>query len=277
MTFNNYIGLGVAGNFAGHLEQAGEAADFLQVQTVEAVAPKAIFPFYVPSQTLTETEAFLATYPLSSDTIVFPNDADNLQIEPEVALICNITYQDNQVVSLTPTHFGAYNDCSIRRPNARKICEKKNWGAHSKGISTTLIALDKFEQGGNLDHFNIASFHKRGGKLNAYGEDSPAITYSYFHQKLLNWIVDKMNNQPDQGPMNHIAELLKQANYPTKAVISIGATRYTEFGEHNFLQVGDTSIVVVYNAQKYRYSQIVEMAEKEQFGEDISALVQSVV
>lgn len=274
----NFIGLGVAGNFAGHLEQAGEAADFLQVKTEEAIQPKAIFPFYVPSETLSSTEQFLSTYPLSHDTISFPQDADNLQIEPEVALICEIHYQDGQVNKLKPSHFAAYNDCSIRRPNARKICEKKNWGENSKGISATQIALDKFEQGGVLDNYHIACFHKRNGVLNTYGEDSPAASYSYFHQKLLNWIIDKMNHQPDQGPMNHIAELIKQSHQPSHTIISIGATRYTPFGETNFLQVGDTSIVVVYDATKYTHDQIVEMAEKEAFSEaGISALVQKVV
>ena len=274
----NFIGLGVAGNFAGHLEQAGEAADFLQVKTEEAIQPKAIFPFYVPSERLSSTEQFLSTYPLSHDTIAFPQDADNLQIEPEVALICEIHYQDGQVSKLKPTHFAAYNDCSIRRPNARKICEKKNWGENSKGISATQIALDKFEQGGVLDNYHIACFHKRNGVLNTYGEDSPAASYSYFHQKLLNWIIDKMNHQPDQGPMNHIAELIKQSHQPAHAIISIGATRYTPFGETNFLQVGDTSIVVVYDATKYTHDQIVEMAQKEAFSEaGISALVQKVV
>ena len=273
-----FIGLGVAGNFAGHLEQAGEAADFLQVKTEEAIQPKAIFPFYVPSETLSSTEQFLSTYPLSHDTISFPQDADNLQIEPEVALICEIHYQDGQVNKLKPTHFAAYNDCSIRRPNARKICEKKNWGENSKGISATQIALDKFEQGGVLDNYHIACFHKRNGVLNTYGEDSPAASYSYFHQKLLNWIIDKMNHQPDQGPMNHIAELIKQSHQPAHAIISIGATCYTPFGKTNFLQVGDTSIVVVYDATKYTHDQIVEMAEKEAFSEaGISALVQKVV
>ena len=86
---NTFIGLGVAGNFAGHLEQAGEAADFLQVKTVEAVQPKAIFPFYVPSENLSGYQ-FLSTYPLYHTEIRFPNDADNLQIEPEIALICEI-------------------------------------------------------------------------------------------------------------------------------------------------------------------------------------------
>ncbi|MBF0785408.1 hypothetical protein E4T80_08045 [Muribacter muris] len=271
-----FIGLGVAGNFAGHLEQAGEAADFLQVKTIEAVQPKAIFPFYVPSEQLGDYQ-FLSTYPLSNEEIRFPNDADNLQIEPEIALICDIQYENQQVIALKPTHFAAYNDCSIRRPNARKICEKKNWGEKSKGISPTWITLDQFTAGGILDDYHIACFHKRNGVLNEYGIDSPAVGYSYFHQKLLDWIVDRMNNQQDEGPMNHIAAMLKQADYPTKAVISIGATRYTDFGEHNFLQIGDTSIVAVYNGKTYSHQQIVEMAEQEQFAADISALVQKVI
>ena len=56
---------------------------------------------------------------------------------------------------------------------------------------------------------------------------APLSVSSYFHQQLLDWIVDRMNNQPDDGPMNHIASLLEQANYPKQAIISIGATRYT--------------------------------------------------
>lgn len=276
MNFEQMIGFGVAGNFAGHLEQAGEAADFVNVKTSETLQPKAIFPFYIPSQQLSADTQFLSVYPLSNDTIRFPQDADNLQIEPEVALICDIHYQNNQVVGLTPTHFAAYNDCSIRRPNARKICEKKNWGSQSKGISATLIPLDKFAQGGNLDDYRIACFHKRNDQLNEYGIDSATVGYSYFHQKLLDWIIERMNHQPDQDPMNNIAELLSAANYPSQAIISIGATRYTAFGEHNFLQIGDTSMVVVYNGKKYNHQQIIAMAEQQQFAEDISALIQAV-
>ena len=41
------IGFGIAGNFALHLEQAGEADDFALVKTDDEYAPKGIFPFYV--------------------------------------------------------------------------------------------------------------------------------------------------------------------------------------------------------------------------------------
>ena len=134
MTYSSVIGLGVAGNFAGHLEQAGEARDFAAVTVKEAIAPKAIFPFYLPEHSRT----FLGTYPLSHREIRFPQGADNLQIEPEVGLLCDIEYRDGRVVGLTPRAFGAYNDCSIRREGARKISEKKNWGPASKGVAPEL-------------------------------------------------------------------------------------------------------------------------------------------
>lgn len=275
MQHTHFIGLGVAGNFAGHLEQAGEAADFAKVKTEHASQPKAIFPFYVPNAQ--GDYAFLSTYPISSCEITFPNDADNLQIEPEVALRCRLEYAEGKVIRIIPTHFAAYNDCSIRRPNARKICEKKNWGAASKGLAQEWIPLDHLNVGGKLDRYRIACFHWREGVLSEYGVDSPVSGYSYFHQQLLDWILLKMNVQPDEGPMNNIAELLAQADYPETAVISIGATRYTEFGEKNFLKVGDRSIVVLYDGSRYHAEQIKQMAQSGQFAEDISALVQTVV
>ena len=53
----NVPGIGVAGNFAGHLEQAGEAENFRGVKTAESTAPKAIFPFYIPGNS-----TFLGTF-----------------------------------------------------------------------------------------------------------------------------------------------------------------------------------------------------------------------
>ena len=75
----NWFGFGVAGNFAGHLEQAGEAVDFVNV-TSEGTAPKGIFPWYAPG-----AQSFLGEFPLSNDAIQLPAESDgplNLQIEP---------------------------------------------------------------------------------------------------------------------------------------------------------------------------------------------------
>jgi hypothetical protein len=49
MNLNNYIGFGVAGNFANHLVQAGEAADFVNVKVDDENAPKGIFSVYLPN------------------------------------------------------------------------------------------------------------------------------------------------------------------------------------------------------------------------------------
>jgi hypothetical protein len=40
---------------------------------------------------------------------------------------------------------------------------------------------------------------------------------------------------------------LKDCNYPTEAIISIGATAYAEFGEKNYLQSGDEIYVIAYD------------------------------
>jgi hypothetical protein len=273
MAYRSVIGLGVAGNFAGHLEQAGEARDFVAVTVKEAIAPKAIFPFYLPNG----AGGFLATYPLSHEAIRFPQGADHLQIEPEVGLLCNITYAGGRVVGLTPLAFGAYNDCSIRKEGARKISEKKNWGGASKGIAATLLPLDHLQAGGVLDGYRIASFLIRDGQVHAYGIDSAVVDYSYFHQTLLDWIIEKMNEQVDEGPAEDIAALLQAAGYPAQALISIGATRYTPFGESNFLNVGDTSVVVLYPADRYDGATIAQrVADGELEGDGLSVLVQQV-
>ncbi len=274
MTYSSVIGLGVAGNFAGHLEQAGEARDFAAVTVKEAIAPKAIFPFYLPEHSRT----FLGTYPLSHREIRFPQGADNLQIEPEVGLLCDIEYRDGRVVGLTPRAFGAYNDCSIRREGARKISEKKNWGPASKGVAPELLPLDHLQPGGVLDGYRIASFLLRDGQCHAYGLDSAVVDYSYFHQTLLDWIIEKMNEQQDAGPAEDIAALLAESGYPAQALISIGATRYTPFGESNFLQVGDRSVVVLYPAARYDAATIAQgVASGELQGEGLSVLVQQVI
>ncbi|MBL4829455.1 MAG: hypothetical protein JKY55_06170 [Aliivibrio sp.] len=274
---SNTIAFGVAGNFAGHLEQAGEANDFLQIEVAEESQPKAIFPIYVPNN-----DTFLSTYPLSYDAITPPNDADNLQIEPEVALVCNLVYKDGEVVDIVPKSFSAFNDCSIRKPSAIKISEKKNWGAKSKGISRQQIAISDLNEGGFIDRFHIASFHIRDNKVNAYGLDSPVTEYNYFHQKFLDWVKDRINNQKDIGPTENIAELIKTADYPSNVIISVGATRYTEFGETTFLKSGDTSIVMLYNSEFYSASDISDLVTSgkilsdEFAAENMSLLIQHV-
>lgn len=243
MDFKEIVGLGIAGNFALHLDQAGEAEDFKNVEVEDENAPKGIFPFYLPNT----DKGQLSVYPLSSDTQALHGLDENIQAEPEVALLCELSYEGDQVIGINPTHFGAYNDCSIRRKGAAKISEKKNWGADTKGISSQMIALDTFEEGGMLDHWRICSFVKREGNVFRYGEDVEISGYSYFYAQLITWIQDKLNTQKEHGPLEDINAYLKACGHPKQMLISIGATRYTSYGETTFLQAGDEVYVILYD------------------------------
>ncbi len=269
---------GVAGNFTGHLEQAGEAVDFTKVKTAEANAPKALFPTYIPVESAGNVPAYLTVYPFDEYRIIFPKGEQKLQIEPECAIVCKAKWQDGRLVDLMPFLFGASNDCSIRKRGAKKISEKKNWGPSSKGFATNQLKIDSFAQGGILDRYRIASFLIRDGIAHAYGEDSAVRDYSYFYAKLINWCLDRVNNQQCEGPAEKIGDYLKAAGYPEILMISVGATRYTDFGEHNFLKNGDRSIVVVYPEDVYSKEEIVKRAQNDNLEEDdISVLNQEVV
>lgn len=271
---------GVAGNFTGHLEQAGEAVDFTNVKTKEAKAPKAVFPTFIPNLKegdVAVTPRFLGVFPFNSNTIIFPHGEQKLQIEPECAIVCNITWKEGKVVALEPVVFGASNDCSIRKDGAKKISQKKNWGKASKGFSDNAIAIDSFDEKGILNRYRIASFLVRDGKVNPYGEDSAVRDYSYIYGTLIDWLIEKFNSQKDEGPAEPICEYLKESGYPEKVMVSVGATRYTEYGEKNFLQEGDLAVVVVYPEDKYSKEDIIKGVENNSLNDDaVSVLAQKV-
>lgn len=271
--YKNCLGLGIAGNFALHLEQAGEMEDFKDVITEDPNGPKGMFPFYIPG-----FENQLGIYPLSDNTVILPKDESlNVQAEPEVGLVCDITYVDGKVSAITPKQFGAYNDCSIRKEGAKKISEKKNWGPESKGLSSTLIDIDKFEDGSMLDHWRICSFLRSGDMMMRYGEDVELSGYSFFYEKLTEWMINQINSQVDHGPLEPLLDYIAKAGYPEKAVISIGATRYTPYGEKTFLKEGDEVIVIVYDNDLYCKNPIMMMAQNGELDiPGVSALVQKV-
>ncbi len=243
MQLEDTICLGVAGNFAHHLEQAGELKDFENVITAEPDAPKGIFPFYLPG-----SDSFLGLYSIGTDKLTLPDYEANAQVEPEIAVLFDIVYDDeNRVIDLIAQKFTTFNDCTIRKEGAKKISEKKSWGLNSKGIGDKWIAIDKFEEGGVMDNYHLCSFVEREGVLYPYGVDAPLLGYSYFYTKLKRWLIDKMNTQKDFGPLENISEHLKACHYPKQALISIGATAYAEFGENNYLKNGDEVYVIAYD------------------------------
>ena len=274
--YKKFLGLGIAGNFALHLEQAGELEDFKDIMTEDEAAPKGMFPFYLPH--LTSANAMLNTYPLSSSYIRLPKEDVNVQAEPEVGLICKLEYTAGKLSCITPTYFGAYNDCSIRAAGANKISDKKNWGEDSKGFSNTLFKIDKFEDGGIMDQYSIASFLRRSGKIYTYGENVKLSGYSYFYEKLTDWMLNQLISQEDFGPLEEIEKYILACDNPEQAIVSIGATRYTEFGEKTFLQAKDEVIVIVYNHDKIPHNQVMTSVKKNSYNNPLmSVLAQKVI
>ncbi len=246
MDLHDVICLGVAGNFAHHLKQAGEEKDFKDVVTDEVDTPKGIFPFYLPG-----SKSFLGLYSIGTDTLQLPNYVANAQVEPEIAILFDIYYDNaNKVIDLVAKKFTTFNDCTIRKEGAKKISQKKSWGSNSKGIGDKWIPIEKFEKGGVMDSYHLCSFVKRDGVLHPYGVDAPLLGYSYFYTKLKRWLIDKMNHQKEFGPLEDISMHLKECKYPKQALISIGATAYAEFGEKNYLKSGDEIYVIAYDKYK---------------------------
>ena len=88
----------------------------------------------------------------------------------------------------------------------------------------------------------------------------------------------KFNYQLDEGPAENIHSYLIEAGKPSRIMVSIGATRYTEFGETNFLRYGDHAVVVLYPESKYSFNEIVDIIENNrEASSDISILNQEIV
>ena len=65
--------------------------------------------------------------------------------------------------------------------------------------------------------------------------------------------------------------------FPEKILVSIGATRYTDFGEKNFLKKNDEAVVVLYPDSKYSEKEIIQKIKERDFSNpEISFLVQKI-
>ncbi len=289
---------GVAGNFAGHLEQAGELDSFRFLEKKRATNscadenaghsetdgrpvrtefPKGIFPTYFPSS-FKDAPSFLKVFPFSSEKIICPREERKIQMESECAVVFDVVWEDGKIKTLEGVRFGASNDCSIRKEGAVKISEKKNWGECSKGLSRNLIELSSFDEKSVLNGYRIASYLERSSELFEYGENSPVNSYSCMFKSLADWLVGQFNSQEDEGPLEDVLGYMKSGPVPSSIMVSIGATRYTDFGEKNFLRPGDASCVVLYPESKYSESQIRALVGKKDFSDaSLSVLYQKII
>lgn len=248
--------LGVAGNIAGHLEQAGEAAAFAQTPSV-ANRPKGLFATYLPGG---PHDHFLSLNPLSDAHIVLPVGQTQVQIEPELALVAKLRYgRDGRVTDLDLMGYCAYNDVSIRDPLATKISHKKNWGPNSKAFGNLIPVYDA--ESVLFQNLSIASYHRRDGQWHVYGVTTPVLNYTCFGSELVRWIVEQINVQDDQGQLENINALLDLSNSPEYVAIGCGATTYTPWGETQFLAAGDVAAVVVFDHRLWSEADLLSELE----------------
>ena len=71
-------------------------------------------------------------------------------------------------------------------------------------------------------------------------------------------MLQKFSHQHDEGPLENLKECLAEADHPTHALISIGATRYTDFGATHFLKPNDLAVVALYDTRHHTEKDIQE-------------------
>ena len=90
--------------------------------------------------------------------------------------------------------------------------------------------------------------------------------------------METFNSQADEGPAENIRLYLNCAGNPEKILVSVGATRYTEFGKTNFLKGRDQSLVFLFPSDKYKKEEILELIKTERpIPEDVSVLRQEII
>ncbi len=250
------FGIGIAGNFAGHLQQTGEANGLKG--DVDTQSPQALFPFYVSGA----SDSYLDVNPYSFDSLTLPADPTaKVQMEPEVALVAKVKYLGTSVLSIEPESMTLFNDVTYRNAVVEKLAQKKNWGPASKGVATKVIPLAEFSKSADLDKYRFCSFHGRDGSWNPCCNDVSLGDYSYSYEQLIAWLVSQCNAQTNDGALHSISDLLAEAAFPERMLISLGSSRYTDYGENHQLKSKDIMCAVLYDSTR------IDLAEIESFVE----------
>jgi hypothetical protein len=241
--------LGVLGNFA--INHQGNLKSYKSSNGTAT----GLVPTYVPFKDKNESSP-LAIYPISHTKLQIPSTYDNVQIEPEIVLDCDIKYYNGNVLYIIPKRFTIYNDASLNRLSSNRVSENKNWGANSKGIASKWIEIDRFDGNSNLSLYNFVSFVKRDGVIQQYSIDTSVNNYSLLYENLIEWIIKQIKNQKDALSLENISSIIEKAGNPEKALINIGTSLFTNVGERTFLNDGDEIFVVLYDRTKYREESI---------------------
>lgn len=231
------IGIGVAGNFENHFAKNQKE-------------PKGIFPYYVPGL----ENSFLNQYPYTENHISLPQYS--IQNEVELALLCKVNYQGHLPQKITPVAYTLINDVSIRDKNLEKLSYTKNWGMGSKGILFEFRELDNFGKGSLIDDFSLLNLIKRQGVIHQCSQQSSVTDYLFFHEKLIDWVLEKIHHQKDEGLFEKVHPFfIKKFDF---IILALGSPAYEEFGKTHSLEEGDQSISLLYNSKEWDGKHFVE-------------------
>jgi hypothetical protein len=253
--FDQALCLGVAGNVAGHMEQAGETVKGEHRHN----GPKGLFPTYVPGLDPQHPEhGHLGVYPGGNQQLRILPKGD-FQIEPEMGLVGRIIYDgEGRVVDLEPHGICAYEDLTLRDTKIPLFSHKKNWGPETKGFGPVL-PLDSFHKG-DLKGWRIACWHRKGKNWYEYAVDTKVEGYSYFYEELMVWLIDRLKvgvQDPAFENLHDLLELLPLDQRPKYFAIGCGATCYTEWGHYVYMRPGDAAAVIVYHGEILSASEIL--------------------
>lgn len=228
---NNTIYLGIIGNYKGHLSGAENVA--------EHEVPNGIF---VINNDHVETVTI-------GSMIKYPQQGEDVDIEPELVIRFKIGYQDGNVSSLRPEAMTIGNDFTIRTlENSDKISQRKAWGEKSKGLNSLWWQMDEFIPENYGSNISLISYIERNG---LFQPATPQVTCSdtkLFCTDLIEWVIHAINHQQDEGMYEKIMPELIAQGHPDELILYTGAPIYTEWGEQNFLQSGDkVHIAAFYN------------------------------
>ena len=76
-------------------------------------------------------------------------------------------------------------------------------------MSLQSFRIEKFSRGTTIDAFVLVSYIKRDGEIHQYSEHAPARNYLCFYEELLDWMVDRLNNQGDEDKWDNLSDLIK--------------------------------------------------------------------
>ncbi|MGF1695467.1 DUF5718 family protein [Vibrio lamellibrachiae] len=241
------LSLGIIGNFLGHLSGAESVT--------EDRLPNGIFVIDCEHPDT-----------LSSNEIAkYPEQGSKVDIEPEFVLRCQVSYAGGKVSALMAKQMTIGNDFTIRDlPGSEKIDQRKSWGAQSKGINAHWWDILRLSPANYGENFRLISFIERNGEMILATPEVNCTELKVFYCHLMAWMVDRINNQKDEGMYSAILPSIAKLGYPSELILYTGAPNYTPWGEKNFVQKGDKIHIAGYDAEFVDSALVKEMFNRNE-------------